>query len=152
MSGPERSTSRAPGAPVPSTQTGNPLNDTDIRAGSSVKGDIPTAASTRPQFGSDPNNAVLTRLSRATSRADFHSQAFAEADDRSSANALAANRSGAAAQADDWSSADASAFHGSNSVARADLFSSARSRADWGGGAVADALLFGRADSNAGGR
>ena len=30
---------------------------------------MPTAASTRPQFGSEPNSAVLTRLSRATTRA-----------------------------------------------------------------------------------
>ena len=30
---------------------------------------MPTAASTRPQFASEPNSAVLTRLSRATTRA-----------------------------------------------------------------------------------
>ena len=30
---------------------------------------MPTAASTRPQLGSEPNSAVLTRLSRATTRA-----------------------------------------------------------------------------------
>ena len=65
MSAPDRSTSRAPGAPTPSTQTGKPLNDTEIRSGSSVTGAMPTAASTRPQFGSEPNSAVLTRLSRA---------------------------------------------------------------------------------------
>ena len=32
-------------------------------------GAMPTAASTRPQFGSEPNSAVLTRLSRAMTRA-----------------------------------------------------------------------------------
>ena len=36
MSTPDRSTSRAPGAPTPSMQTGEPLNDTLIRSGSSV--------------------------------------------------------------------------------------------------------------------
>ena len=40
-----------------------------IRSASSVTGAMPTAASTRPQFASDPNSAVLTRLSRATTRA-----------------------------------------------------------------------------------
>ena len=34
-----------------------------------MTGAMPTAASTRPQLGSDPNTAVLTRLSRATTRA-----------------------------------------------------------------------------------
>ena len=47
MSGPDRSTSRAPGAPAPSMHTGDPLNDTEIRAGSIANGAIPTAASTR---------------------------------------------------------------------------------------------------------
>ena len=46
-----------------------PLNDTAIRSGSRSTGAMPTAASTRPQFGSEPNSAVLTRLSRATARA-----------------------------------------------------------------------------------
>ena len=50
--------------------TGEPLNDTVIRSGSRVTpGARPTAASTRPQLGSDPNSAVLTRLSRAIERA-----------------------------------------------------------------------------------
>ncbi len=65
MSAPDRSTSRAPGAPAPSMHTAEPLNDTVIRSGSRVTGAMPTAASTRPQLGSDPNTAVLTRLSRA---------------------------------------------------------------------------------------
>src|SRR6478609_8813386 len=69
MSAPDKSTSRAPGAPVPSIHTGEPLNDTLIRSASSVTGAMPTAASTRPQFASEPNSAVLTRLSRATTRA-----------------------------------------------------------------------------------
>ncbi|SKY78730.1 Uncharacterised protein [Mycobacteroides abscessus subsp. abscessus] len=68
-SGPDRSTSRAPSTPVPLTQTALPLNDTVIRSGSMVTGAIPVAASTRPQFGSDPKSAVLTRLSRAMVRA-----------------------------------------------------------------------------------
>src|ERR1700741_4059513 len=70
ISAPDRSTSRAPGAPTPSTHTGDSLNDTVIRSGSRVTaGAKPTAATTRPQLGSDPNIAVLTRLSRATARA-----------------------------------------------------------------------------------
>jgi hypothetical protein len=69
MSAPVRSTSRAPGAPTPSTQTGNPLNATPIRSGSSSTGAMPTAANTRPQLASEPNSAVLTRLSRAMTRA-----------------------------------------------------------------------------------
>ncbi len=69
MSGPVRSTSRAPGEPVPPTKTGDPLKVTLIRSGSSRTGAIPTAATTRPQFGSEPNSAVLTRLSRAITRA-----------------------------------------------------------------------------------
>ena len=69
MSAPDRSTSRAPGAPTPSRYTTEPLNDTVIRSGSRATGAIPTAASTRPQLGSEPNTAVLTRLSRAMTRA-----------------------------------------------------------------------------------
>ena len=69
MSAPDRSTSRAPGAPTPSTHTGEPLKDTLIRFGSRRTGAMPTAASTRPQLASEPNSAVLTRLSRATTRA-----------------------------------------------------------------------------------
>ena len=69
MSAPDRSTWRAPAAPTPSMHTGDPLNDTVIRSGSRLIGAMPTAASTRPQFGSEPNSAVLTRLSRATTRA-----------------------------------------------------------------------------------
>src|SRR3954468_22254034 len=69
ISAPDRSTSRAPGAPTLSMHTGEPLNDTLIRSASSVTGAMPIAASTRPQFASEPNSAVLTRLSRATTRA-----------------------------------------------------------------------------------
>ncbi|SKU04709.1 Uncharacterised protein [Mycobacteroides abscessus subsp. abscessus] len=39
------------------------------RSGSSSTGAMPTAANTRPQLGSEPNRAVFTRLSRATTRA-----------------------------------------------------------------------------------
>src|SRR5699024_2918637 len=69
ISVPDRSTSRAPGAPIPSTHTGASLNETRMRSGSRSTGAMPTAASTRPQLGSEPNRAVLTRLSRAITRA-----------------------------------------------------------------------------------
>src|SRR3954447_19277259 len=81
MSAPDRSTSRAPGAPVPSMHTGEPLNDTRIRSGSRVTGAMPTAASTRPQFASEPNSAVFTRLSRATTRAAVNASSSVAAPD-----------------------------------------------------------------------
>nr|CRL69272.1 hypothetical protein CPGR_00224 [Mycolicibacter nonchromogenicus] len=75
IAAPDRSTSRAPGIGRPSWKTGNPLNDTVTRSGSMVNGTIPMAASTRPQLGSEPNSAVLTRLSRATIRAAVRASA-----------------------------------------------------------------------------
>ena len=68
---PSRSTrSRSSPAP-PSRQTQTPLIATSRSAGSNAASVVPTAARIRPQFGSSPWIAHLSRLLRATARADL---------------------------------------------------------------------------------
>src|ERR1700743_2415416 len=68
MSLPARSTldRSSPGAPARQTQT--PFIATLSRSGSKTASVVPTAESTRPQLGSDPASAHLSRLFRATLR------------------------------------------------------------------------------------
>ena len=57
-----------PGTPAPSMHTGEPLNDTEIRAGSRVNGPCRRRPAPCPSSGRTAS-AVFTRLSRATRRA-----------------------------------------------------------------------------------
>src|SRR3954468_15185976 len=57
------------GSPIaPPRQTVTPLMVTSTRSASNAASVVPMAASTRPQFGSLPNRAVLSRLLRAQAR------------------------------------------------------------------------------------
>src|SRR3954453_756459 len=65
---PERSTPSR-GSPIdPPRQTVTPLMVTSTRSASNAASVVPIAASTRPQLGSLPNSAVLSRLLRAQAR------------------------------------------------------------------------------------
>ena len=57
-------------AAAPSRQTQTPLSATSRCSGSNAASVVPTAARTRPQLGSSPWRAHLSRLLRATARAD----------------------------------------------------------------------------------
>ena len=68
LRGRSRST-RSRGSPAaPARHTSTPLMLTSSRSGSNAAEVVPTAARTRPQFGSLPNNAHLSRLFRAMAR------------------------------------------------------------------------------------
>ena len=68
---PVRSTRRAVSPAAPPRQTWTPLIATSSRSGSKAAPVVPIAASTRPQFGSLPNSAHLSRLLRAIDAADL---------------------------------------------------------------------------------
>src|SRR5919107_2858427 len=65
---PVRSTPSRASPIAPPRQTVTPLIVTSTRSGSNAASVVPIAASTRPQLGSLPNSAVLSRLLRAHAR------------------------------------------------------------------------------------
>ena len=70
-SGPERSTSSRDSPGALSRQTITPLMETSRVSGSNAACVVPAADSTRPQFGSLPNSAHLSRFERETAAADL---------------------------------------------------------------------------------
>src|SRR3954451_6497132 len=68
MSRPLRSTPSRGSPMAPPRHTVTPLMVTSTRSGSNAASVVPMAASTRPQLGSLPNSAVLSRLLRAQAR------------------------------------------------------------------------------------
>src|SRR6185295_2748972 len=65
---PDRSTVDLSAPAAPPTHTGTPLTLTSTSSGSNAAAVVPMADRMRPQFGSLPKNAVLTRLLRAMAR------------------------------------------------------------------------------------